>query len=137
VTEAVRVRWNIAVILGTAGRVEEALSRYEDVKRSFEALSMTSEAALVSLDMAELLILRGDYSTVEEICRAAMRSFESAGISYTARALTALALIREAAQSRTATPLLVKHVREYMRRLPQDAELLFAPPPPEAFLASR
>lgn len=136
-TESVRVQWNIAVILAGAGRIDEALSRYARVKQSFDELSMTSEAALVRLDMAELLIVRREFSAAEEICRAAMKSFESAGISYTARALTALAYIREAAQSRTATPLLVKHVREYIRRLPQDAELLFAPPPPEAFLAPR
>lgn len=132
-TESVRVQWNIAVILAGSGRIDEALSRYECVKQSFEDLSMTSEAALVRLDMAELLIVRHEFSAAEEICRAAMKSFESAGMSYTARALTALAYIREAAQSRTATPHLVKHVREYIRRLPQNAELLFAPPPPEAF----
>lgn len=135
-TEAVRVRWNVASILAAAGRVEEAQARFELLKRDFDELGMTSEFALVSLDIAELLIARGDYNAVEDISRTAMILFERAGISYTARALTALAYIREAAQHRTVTPLVVKHVREYLRRLPQDGQLLFAPPPLEAQLAT-
>ncbi|MGZ5431785.1 MAG: tetratricopeptide repeat protein [Thermoanaerobaculia bacterium] len=132
-TEAVRIRWNVAAILASEGRFDEAMTRYGALKRTFDELSMTSESALVGLDMAEVLIVRGEFSAVEELCRAAMRSFEVAGVPYTARALTALAYIHEAAQSRKATPQLVKHVREYMRQLPDDAELLFAPPPPELF----
>jgi tetratricopeptide (TPR) repeat protein len=136
ITEVSRVRWSIAEIIAEAGRHDEAMRRYQDVRQTFDSLQMTSEAALVSLNIAELLIVREDFAGVEQICRAAMRSFEAAGISYTARALTALAYIQEAAQSRTATPALVKHVREYLRCLPRDGQLLFAPPPPEAYLAN-
>jgi tetratricopeptide (TPR) repeat protein len=137
-TESVRVRWNVASILASAGRIDEARARFQVLKTTFEDLGMTSEAALVSLDIAELLIAREEFAGAEAICRAAMISFENAGMSYTARALTALAFMREAAAHRTATPALVKHVREYIRRLPQDGELLFAPPPPEAqFSTSR
>lgn len=132
-TESARVRWNVASILVSAGRLNEAQVRLEGLKSTFDELEMTSEAALVRLDIAELFIARDEFVAAEASCRAAMESFERAGISYTARALTALAYIREAAQHRTATPALVKHVREYIRRLPQDGELLFAPPPPEAW----
>jgi tetratricopeptide (TPR) repeat protein len=131
VTEFTRARWEVADILAAAGRHDQALSRYEQLKRTFGDLGMTSEAALVGLGMAELLILRGEFSAVEEICRSAMRSFEAAGISYTARALTALAYIQESAHSRTTTPVLIKQVRDYLRRLPQNGQLLFAPSPPE------
>jgi len=133
-TEAVRIRWNVAAILASVGHVDEALARYEKLKNTFDELSMTSEGALVRLDIAELLIVRNEISAVEDTCRAAMRSFEASGIPYTSRALTALAFIHEAAQSRTVTPLLVRHVRDYIKRLPQNRDLLFAPPPPEPFL---
>ncbi|MEO8382678.1 MAG: tetratricopeptide repeat protein [Acidobacteriota bacterium] len=132
VTEVTRLRWAIATILAEAGRHDEALRRFRELQRTFTELSMTSEAALVSLDAAELLLVRQEFSAVEDICRAAMRSFETAGIPYTARALTALAFIQEAARAKTASPVLVKHVREYLRCLPRDGQLLFAPPPPEA-----
>lgn len=131
-TEPARMQWSIALILASAGRVDEARSRFEAVQITFERLGMTSEAALVSLDIAELLLAREEFAGVEAICRAAMESFKRAGIAYTARALTALAYMREAAQHKTATPALVKHVREYIRLLPRDGELLFAPPPPDA-----
>ncbi|HEX6086594.1 MAG TPA: tetratricopeptide repeat protein [Thermoanaerobaculia bacterium] len=135
-TESVRVRWNIAAVLASAGRTEEAMSRFRLLQRTFEELGMSSEAAVNSLEMAELLLARHEYAAVEAICRTAMASFERAGIPYTARALTALAYIQEAAQQRTATPKLAKHVREYIRRLPQEGELLFAPPPPEPLLSN-
>lgn len=130
-TEAVRVRWNVAAVLASVGRIDEAMTRFGNVQRAFEELSMSSEAAVNALEMAELLLAREEYAAVETLCRAAMSSFQRAGIPYTTRALTALVYIQEAAQQRTAKPTLAKHVREYIRRLPQDGELLFAPPPPE------
>jgi tetratricopeptide (TPR) repeat protein len=132
-TELVRVQWSVAAVLASSGRTDEALARFRVLQRTFEDLGMASEAAVNGLEMAELLLARDEYTAVEEICRTAMRSFEHAGIPYCTRALTALAYIQEAAQHRTATPALVKHVREYIRRLPHDGELLFAPPPPEPF----
>ena len=131
-TESVRVRWNVAAVLASAGRTREAMSRFQILQRTFEDLGMSSEAAVNSLEMAELLLAWNEYAAVEAICRTAMASFQRAGIPYTSRALTALAYIQEAAQQRTATPTLAKHVREYIRRLPQESELLFAPPPLEA-----
>lgn len=131
-TEHVRARWNIASILASAGRFDEAMSRFEALKREFAELGMASEETLVSLDIAELMLARGEYRHVEAICRAAMQSLEAAGISYSMRALTALAYIREAAQHKTVTSTQVGHVREYLKRLPQEGELLFAPPPPES-----
>jgi tetratricopeptide (TPR) repeat protein len=132
-TEAVRLRWTTATVLASAGRIDEAYSRLDHLKEAFDDLVMTSEAALVRLDIADILLSRGQYSSVEAICREAMRSFETSGVTYTPRALTALAYIQETARARSATPALVRHVREYIRRLPQDGELLFAPPPLDDF----
>lgn len=133
-TESTRLRWSVAAILASSGRIHEAHIRLQRLKDDFDRLGMTSEAALVRLDIAELCLVDGRFGMVEEICREAMSSFQAAGVASTARALTALSYIHEAAQLRTATPVLVKHVREYIRRLPDDAELLFAPPPPELYL---
>lgn len=130
--EASRTRWNIALILAQAGRVDEARTRLESLREKFTSFGMTSEAALVRLDLAELLLACSAFDQIDAICREAIQSFEAAGLAYTSRALTALAYMREAAQRRTVTPVLVKHVREYIRRLPQDGQLLFAPPRPES-----
>jgi hypothetical protein len=90
---------------------------------------MGSEAAVIILDIAEILLARGDFETVEQICRDAIACFNVAGIPHGTRALTALAYIHEAVRFRTATPKLAKHVREFIRRLPDDVTIVFAPPP--------
>lgn len=128
-TECTRLRWNNAAILAGAGRVDDAFLRFEMLQKEFDELEMIVPAAMVRLDIAELLLVREEFAGVEAICRAAMRSFEQAGISYSPRAMTALAFIQEAARHRTVTPVLIRHVREYLRELPRDGERLFAPPP--------
>ncbi len=128
-TEALRAKWSIASILASQGRLDEARERLSCVGSEFERLGMTNVAALVDLEIAELLLACGEYNQVEAICHKAMQSFEAAGLSHTARAQTALAYMREAARERTVTPVLVRHVREYLRRLPHEENLLFLPPP--------
>ncbi|MFL6246613.1 MAG: hypothetical protein ACJ74H_11350 [Thermoanaerobaculia bacterium] len=128
-TETVRIRWNVAVILAEAGKVADACARLRDVSAEMELLGMTSEVAIAGLDVAELLFAQQRYDEVSDICRSAMQSFENAGLAYTTRALTALAYIHEAAKLRRADQTLVSTVRDYIRRLPAQPNLLFAPPP--------
>lgn len=128
-TETVRTRWNVAVMLAEAGRVVDACERLRVLTQEMKHLGMTIDAALVSLDVAELLLSQNRYEEVEDICRSTMRAFEAAGLSYTTRALTALAYIREAASQRRADHTLVRDVREYIRELPRQPNLLFAPGP--------
>ncbi len=128
-TETVRARWSIAVMLAEAGRVADARERLHEVTRQMEYLGMTSEAAVASLDVAEVLLAQGLYEEVSDICRSAMSSFERAGLAYTARALTALAFMQEAAKQRRSDEVLVRTVRDYIRKLPSQPNLLFAPAP--------
>jgi len=129
VTETIRLQWNVAVMLAEAGRLGEACSRLRELTPKMNRLGMTSEAAIAGLDIAELLLSEGRYEEVVEICRSAMQSFERAGLVYTARALTALAFISEAAVQRKANRVAVQSVRDYIRRLPAQPNLLFAPRP--------
>jgi tetratricopeptide (TPR) repeat protein len=126
-TEIVRIRWSIAVMLAEAGKVADACGRLQELTREMEQLGMTSEAAVAGLDVAEFLLAQNRYDEVDEICRSTMRAFELAGLSYTSRALTALAFIREAASQQRADRALVRTVREYIRELPRQPNLLFAP----------
>jgi tetratricopeptide (TPR) repeat protein len=128
-TETVRVRWSVAVMLAEAGKVADACERLREVTREMEHLGMTSELALAGLDVAEFLLAQSRYEEVDQICHSTMQAFESAGLSYTARALTALAYIREAASQRRSDRTLVRNVRDYIRKLPRQPNLLFAPAP--------
>jgi len=127
-SEAVRARWNAARALAGEGRLADAMPRLRAVARELERLGMMLAATEAALEVAELLVTSGDYAEVEEICRKAMKHFQESSMAYTASALTALALIQEAARNRTATRLLVHQVREYLRRVPAEPNLLFAFP---------
>ncbi|MEA2464965.1 MAG: hypothetical protein QOJ98_2712 [Acidobacteriota bacterium] len=129
VTEAARTRWSVAATLADAGRLTEARERMTTVLPEFERLGMSSEAAVMSLDIAELLTANERFDEVQLVCSSAMEIFKRAGTVYTSRALTALAFMREAAAHRTVTPAQVRTVREYIRRLPAEPNLLFAPSP--------
>lgn len=129
VTEALRIRWNSALLVAEAGRFGDAEKRFTSLCKDFRDLGMTSEAALAGLDLAELLLATNRHEDVETICRSSIAAFERSGVSYSARALTALAYIREAAAQRTASPTLIRQVRNYIRSLPEQPNLLFAPSP--------
>jgi tetratricopeptide (TPR) repeat protein len=128
-TEAVRLRWGVAATLVDAGRLSEAQERMFAILPEFERLGMSSEAAVISLNIAELLAADERYDEVQVVCTSAMDIFRRAGTAYTSRALTALAFMNEAAAHRRATPTMVRNVRDYIRRLPSEPNLLFAPPP--------
>lgn len=131
-TEAVRCRWGVTGMLAEAGHFAAAWDRLAPLTKELERLGMTSEAACNGLYVAELLLAVGRYDQVEQLCRESMRIFERSGVGYTSHALTALAYIHEAAAHRTASPKLVRTVRDYIRKLPSQPSLLFAPPPLES-----
>ena len=128
-TEVVREKLNVALILASETRIDEALAAFQSVRTEFCRLGMGMPAAVTGLQIAEIMLSREIYDGVDEICQTSMRAFETAGIPYSAGALTALAFIREATQARKATPELARHVRRYIEELPQQPALLFAPPP--------
>ncbi len=128
-SEAARIRWNVATILAQNGRHNDAIARFLEVREEFESLAMFGQAAECALDLAELRLVQNRISDVVELCSAATQHLTRAGVAYTGPALRAIAYMREAAEQGRATRQLVKNVREYVRRLPAEPELLFLPNP--------
>lgn len=126
-SESVRTRWNVASLLAAEGRIHEARVRFESIRDDFSRLGMSGAAMLVNLEIAEVLLAQNEFELVSDLCKAAMDEFATSGLAHTARALTALAFMSEAARNRTATPKVARAVREYVRRLPDEPHLLFAP----------
>lgn len=91
-------------------------------------LGMAHDVALSSIDMAEGLLMLGRISEVPELCRSAMEYFATAELTYSRGALTAIAYLREAAESKSLTQSAVKQVREFFEILPKQPQLLFARP---------
>jgi hypothetical protein len=115
--------------MATAGRLDEGIAMFSEVRRQFTASGMQAEAALSDLYIAELEITRERFAQAEAACVRAIESFTTSGVAHSARALTAIAYMKEAAAARRATAELARTVREYVKRLPAQPALLFAPPP--------
>jgi tetratricopeptide (TPR) repeat protein len=127
-TEVLRVRHSIALLLMNAGKTQEAETRLREIQTEYESRQMVGEAVLTGLELANLQLTREDYEGVAEICQRAIHAYESTGLAHTTKAMTALAYLREAAAHHRATPQLVHHVETYLRKLPKQPSLLFAPP---------
>jgi tetratricopeptide (TPR) repeat protein len=129
VTQAAGVRYNVGLLLLAEGKRPEAKKRLSECQVSFQQLGMVHDAVVAGLDLAEIALLENNFQEVEELCRAAIRQFEVAGVAHSQEALTALTFLREAAEQRRATQETIWHVKTYIRRLPDQPALLFAPAP--------
>jgi tetratricopeptide (TPR) repeat protein len=129
-SELARVRWNLGVALLRGGRFVEAKRRLVEVRRDFHAMSMNSEAGLVAIDIADA-VSQTDPSpdALRGICQEAVEDFRRSDLEYSDRAMAALAYLREAVQAGRASSKTISQVRQYIRRLPSEPQLLFAAPP--------
>lgn len=129
-TERIRTLWNIGSLRIANGDIADGLARLRTARREFEQLGLRSDAALVTLDIAEALLAAGHPSGAREaaeLCTSIVESFTAVGM--TGHALTALAFLNEAFESGRATPGLVRHVREYLENRPDHSGRQFVPPP--------
>ncbi|MDQ3283412.1 MAG: tetratricopeptide repeat protein [Acidobacteriota bacterium] len=128
-TERVRARWNIGCLRLATGDLTDGLARLRQARREFEELGLRSDAALVTLDVAEALLATGEAAAAREaaeLCGSIIESFTAVGM--TGHALTALAFLKEAFASGRATPELVRHVRQYLETRPDHSGNPFFPP---------
>lgn len=120
-------RWYIGKVLLLQAQYEQALEVLSDVREACEGLGMLHDAALITIDMAQALSVVGTPDRVIELSRSAARYFEAAGLAESEGALTALALIREAAASGRLTAELIEEARIRAQRKPK-LQLAFARP---------
>jgi len=128
-----RIQWSVGVLFGRSGKIREAEKRLLPLIASFERLGMTSEAVQVGLELAEFYLAEGRTSDVAMLCRRAIDFYVCAGLPSTERAMTALAFLNECLCANRLTAASVRHVREYLVRLPTEPALLFMPPPNSPF----
>ncbi|MBV8518651.1 MAG: tetratricopeptide repeat protein [Acidobacteria bacterium] len=129
-TERVRTQWSVGCVRIARGDIAVGLGQLREARREFAELGLRSDAALVTLDLAETLLATGTRPAIAEaaeLCGALVESFTAVGM--TGHALTALAFLREAFAAGTATPDLVRHIRQYIESLPDQRDLPFLPPP--------
>lgn len=129
-TEKVRIRWILGHALMRAGETHQALAELREASEEFERLGMTTDVALIGLDIAELHLSRGEWHDAEELTRGLATRFAAAlAPIHTTRAF---AYLREAVEANPqAKPLreLVDYLRSYLTVADVDDEPVPFDPP--------
>jgi tetratricopeptide (TPR) repeat protein len=125
-TEVIATDWMLAVLERVNGRFEESIVQLGTAKKAAEALGLPAEAAHITLDLIESLLLTGRTREITSLCSEVMRYFRRSG--KLRQALTAAAFLKEAASHGSIRVETVQHVRSFVQRLERQPDLLFAPP---------
>ena len=121
--DLVRVVWLNGKLAAGLGRPAEAVASFEQVRREFTAQEIAWDAALVTLDLAELYLKGGRNREVRDLADEMMWIFSSQEVHR--EALAALRLFFEAARNEAATAKLARKVSQYLYRAQHDPELRF------------
>jgi tetratricopeptide (TPR) repeat protein len=126
--EVTRTHWTIARLLFAEGNGSQAIYRLRRTIAEFTGYGILTDAALVAVDLAEILHATGRLREIPKVLSSVVQTFTDAG--KLTSALAALAYLKEAATAGTMTSQLVAHVRRFVMRAEREPERFFAPPPP-------
>jgi hypothetical protein len=126
VSDEIRCRWGLALLVQREGRYRTAIPRLREVRDEFANLGVVSDAALVTLDLMETFLLLGEPREVRRAAGNIVTLFKDAGM--TTGALTAADYLKQAAAMRSVTPDLIEYIRRYLRRVAVQPSLAFVPP---------
>lgn len=111
-SEIIRSEWTLGVIDLRVGETDCGLPRLRRAAAAFEALGMLADAGFVKLDLTEELLRLEEWDEAALMAAEAAETFARSGAKL--HLSTALSFLREAVQGRSATPELVRYVREYV-----------------------
>lgn len=120
--------WGLARVALYGGNASEGVRGLRDAIAEYEAIGRVMNVALAGVDLAEALLVLERWDEIVKVAAHAFRVLKKAG--HLTGALTALAYLKEAATKRQVAPETLKVVREYLRRVEREPDLLFVPPPP-------
>jgi tetratricopeptide (TPR) repeat protein len=124
--ESVRVLWLQGKVAAGLGRAEEAISLLQRVRGEFLAQGIAYDAALVTLELAEVQASLGHITEVKALARESAPVFSSQGGHREAR--RALELFGRAAEEEKASAGLVHGVIAYLYRARHVPGLAFVAP---------
>jgi tetratricopeptide (TPR) repeat protein len=125
---AVRPRWGLAALLVKSGDARRGAESLRKCLHECEERGMTEERMLISLDLADALLLLGETTDASRLCKSLVRSFNRAGLRNSA--LRAFDFLRQAALNEALTREKIGYVRLFIERLIANPALRFAPPSP-------
>jgi len=125
--DVTRAHWAIARLIFAEGNPQEAIYRLRRCIGEFSRLQILTDAALVAIDLAEILEATGRQREIGKVLAGVVQTFMNAG--KLTSALTALAYLKDASSNGTMTVNLVSYVRHFVKRAERQPDLLFVPPP--------
>ncbi|MGZ5441674.1 MAG: hypothetical protein ACXW4P_24875 [Thermoanaerobaculia bacterium] len=126
-SERLATEWGLCRVVMHGGDRTEAIRRLRTVAAEHEKRGMPTKAALVRMDIVEVLLAAGETSQIAEIAARLFRVFKDAGMM--TGALTAMAYMKEAAAAGKLTAAGVDAVRTYLQRSAGRPDVVFEPPP--------
>jgi hypothetical protein len=117
------VGWLEARVAAGQGRTEEAVAGLERVRAGFEQRDIAYDAALATMQLAELLASQGRTPGVKELARQSAAIFGDQGVHSEAR--RALELFRRAAEEERVNVELVRSVIIYLERARREPQLRY------------
>jgi transcriptional regulator with XRE-family HTH domain len=121
--DLVRLRWLEGKVAAGLGRLPEAIAAFQEVRARFTEQEIGYDAALVTLELAELLAGAGRTAEVKALSRQTLPVFHALGIH--AEAQRALQVFREAAESERLSAELAGRLVAYFLRARHDPRLRF------------
>lgn len=122
--DLLRVDWLGAMVAAGLGRREEAVALLQQVRDEFLALRNAYDAALVTLELAEVHATLGHTTDVKALARESAPIFVDQQIHREAQ--RALALFHQAAEEEEATGELLRRLIAYLHRARHDPQLRYA-----------
>lgn len=120
-----RFVWLSGLIQANLGHVAEAEENLNEVRRLLLAEGRGYDAALATLDAADLYLRAGRSAEVKRLAGEMFTLFLSKDIHRQATA--ALTVFQQAAEMETATPRLIRDIAAYLRRARRNPALRYAP----------
>ena len=120
-----RVSWLEAKIDAGLRRLPEALASFEQARQVFNRRGLAFDFALVTLELAVLLLEQGRTGEVKTLAEEMLPIFRAQKVER--ETLAALQLFYDAAQRETATVDLARRLVRFLYRAEHDPELCFKP----------
>lgn len=113
-----RLRWLAAGISAGLGDTETAIRSLEEVRKELADQENPFDAALASLDLAEIYLKKGRRPQVGALAGEMIRLFQGQGVHR--EALAALLLFRQSVEREEATVDLIRRLARYLREARED-----------------
>jgi transcriptional regulator with XRE-family HTH domain len=125
--DSLRVVWLGARIAKGLGRSADAAASLERVRAGFARQGIAYDAALATMELAELRASMGHMGDVKELARRSVPIFRDQRVHREAR--RALDLFRAAADEERASLALIRSVLSFLERARRDRQLRYQEPP--------